>query len=59
MATEVEHFRVTYNDVHKIIKRSAQEVNQFKPDVVIAIGREILISFALHLSYFGWLQAEG
>jgi len=38
MATEPEHIRVTYNDVHNIIKRSAEQVNQFKPDLVIAIG---------------------
>ncbi|KAF8269851.1 PRTase-like protein [Lactarius quietus] len=38
MATEVEHVRVTYNDVHNIIKRSAEKVNEFKPDLVIAIG---------------------
>jgi hypoxanthine phosphoribosyltransferase len=38
MATEVEHFRVTYNDVHNIIKKSAEKINEFKPDLVIAIG---------------------
>lgn len=50
MATEVEHLRVTYNDVHNIIKKSAEKINEFKPDLVIAIGREILISDASHLS---------
>jgi len=50
MATELEHFRVTYNEVHNIIKRSAEQISEFKPDLVIAIGRETLISYALHLS---------
>lgn len=50
MATEVEHLRVTYNDVHNIIKKSAEKINEFKPDLVIAIGREILISDASHFS---------
>lgn len=50
MATEVEHFRLTYNDVHNIIKKSAEKINEFKPDLVIAIGREILISYAPHFS---------
>jgi hypoxanthine phosphoribosyltransferase len=50
MATEPEHIRVTYNDVHNTIKRSAERINQFKPDLVIAIGRGILIEYALHLS---------
>ena len=50
MATEVEHLRVTYNDVHNIIKKSAEKINEFKPDLVIAIGMEILISDASHFS---------
>ena len=50
MATEVEHLRVTYNDVHNIIKKSAKKINEFKPDLVIAIGMEILISDVSHFS---------
>ncbi|KAN0137181.1 Phosphoribosyltransferase-like protein [Lactarius tabidus] len=38
MATEVEHFLVTYNDVHNIIKKAAERISEFKPDLVIAIG---------------------
>ena len=56
--TEPEHIRVTYNEVHNIIKRSAEQIKEFKPDLLIAIGGEILISYALHL-IIGWLQAEG
>jgi hypothetical protein len=47
MATEVEHFLVTYNDVHNIIKKAAEKISEFKPDLVIAIGRETLICMRL------------
>lgn len=33
-----EHFRVTYNDVHKLIQASAERIAEFKPDMLIAIG---------------------
>jgi hypoxanthine phosphoribosyltransferase len=37
--TEPEHARVTYNDVHNLIKASAAKIQQeFKPDMFIAIG---------------------
>ncbi|KAL4063113.1 phosphoribosyltransferase-like protein [Scleroderma yunnanense] len=37
--TEPEHVRATYNDVHNIIKASADRISeQFKPDLLIAIG---------------------
>ncbi|KAH9004727.1 PRTase-like protein [Lactarius hatsudake] len=38
MATEPEHIRVTYNEVHNIIKRSSKQISEFKPDLLIAIG---------------------
>ncbi|KAI0272484.1 PRTase-like protein [Gloeopeniophorella convolvens] len=38
MAEEPAHIRVTYNDVHNLIKRSAKEIAEFKPDLFIAIG---------------------
>ncbi|KAI9440556.1 PRTase-like protein [Lactarius indigo] len=38
MATEPEHIRVTYNEVHNIIKKSAEQISEFKPDILIAIG---------------------
>ncbi|KAF8479790.1 PRTase-like protein [Russula ochroleuca] len=38
MATEPKHFRITYNQVHNLIKRSAKEIADFKPDVLLAIG---------------------
>jgi hypothetical protein len=38
MASEPQHFRVTYNEVHNLIKRSAEEISEFKPDIIVAIG---------------------
>ncbi|KAH9846036.1 PRTase-like protein [Lenzites betulinus] len=35
---DVEHNRVTYNDVHNLIRRSAEKIAEFKPDMLIAIG---------------------
>ncbi|KAI0675548.1 PRTase-like protein [Trametes maxima] len=35
---EPEHLRVTYNDVHNLIRASAQKIAEFKPDMLIAIG---------------------
>ncbi|KIJ20855.1 hypothetical protein PAXINDRAFT_165692 [Paxillus involutus ATCC 200175] len=35
---EPEHIRATYNDIHNIIKASAEKIAQFKPNVLIAIG---------------------
>ena len=36
--SEPEHIRVTYNDVHKLIRTSAAKIADFKPDMFIAIG---------------------
>ncbi|KAI0255863.1 PRTase-like protein [Lactifluus subvellereus] len=44
MATEPKHFLVTYNEVHNIIKRSARKVEEFKPDLIIAIVTPIFIT---------------
>jgi len=38
MASEPQHFRLTYNEVHNLIKRSAKEIAEFKPDLMVAIG---------------------
>ena len=35
---EPEHFRVTYNEVHNLIRASAAKIADFKPDLLIAIG---------------------
>ena len=40
MASEPQHFRVTYNEVHNLIKRSAEEISEFKPDIIVAIGTD-------------------
>jgi hypothetical protein len=39
MAPEPKHFRVTYNQVHNLIKRTAKQIAEFKPDVLLAIGK--------------------
>ncbi|KAI0793893.1 PRTase-like protein [Fomes fomentarius] len=36
--TEPDHFRVTYQDVHNLIRESARKIEAFKPDIIIAIG---------------------
>ena len=40
MAAEPKHFRVTYNQVHNLIKRTAKEIATFKPDVLLTIGKD-------------------
>ncbi|TFK51729.1 PRTase-like protein [Heliocybe sulcata] len=35
---EPEHLALTYNDIHKLIKVSAEKIAEFKPDLFIAIG---------------------
>ncbi|KIK95668.1 hypothetical protein PAXRUDRAFT_826784 [Paxillus rubicundulus Ve08.2h10] len=35
---EPEHLRATYNDIHNIIKASAEKIAPFKPNMLIAIG---------------------
>lgn len=40
MASEPPHVLVTYNEVHNIIKRAAEDISEFKPDLIIAIGRD-------------------
>ncbi|TBU30649.1 PRTase-like protein [Dichomitus squalens] len=36
-AQEPEHFGLTYNDVHNLIRASAAKIAEFKPDMLIAI----------------------
>ena len=36
--SEPQHFRVTYNEVHNLIRESAKKIAEFKPDLFIAIG---------------------
>ncbi|KAH8116267.1 PRTase-like protein [Phellopilus nigrolimitatus] len=35
---DIEHLRVTYNEVHNIIKNASKEIAHWKPDLLIAIG---------------------
>jgi uncharacterized protein len=37
-----DHARVTYNDVHKLIAKVSERIAaEFKPDVIIAIGKRL------------------
>ncbi|KAI0704292.1 PRTase-like protein [Cytidiella melzeri] len=36
--SEPQHFRITYNEVHNLIRESAKKIAEFKPDLFIAIG---------------------
>ncbi|KAF7294460.1 hypothetical protein MKEN_01438500 [Mycena kentingensis (nom. inval.)] len=37
--SEVEHLRVTYNDIHNLIRKSTPNIaRQFNPDLLVAIG---------------------
>lgn len=39
MSEEVKHCRVTYNEIHNLIRKSTPNiVAQFSPDLLIAIG---------------------
>lgn len=39
MCSEIEHLHYTYNDIHKLIAKSAAEIAaEFKPTIFIAIG---------------------
>jgi hypoxanthine phosphoribosyltransferase len=40
MTSEPPHHSLTYNEVHNVIKRSAEEIAEFKPDLILAIGRD-------------------
>jgi hypoxanthine phosphoribosyltransferase len=35
---EPEHLRATYNDIHNLIKVSADKIAVFKPNLFVAIG---------------------
>ena len=35
---EPEHLRITYNEVHNLIRASAAKIAEWKPDMLIAIG---------------------
>ena len=35
---EIQHLRATYNDIHNLIRASADKIATFKPDLFVAIG---------------------
>ena len=43
--SEVQHIRVTYNDVHNIIKAASEKIADWKPDLLIAIGEFSYVKF--------------
>jgi hypothetical protein len=44
MAEEPAHIRVTYNEVHDLIKAASAKIAVWKPDMMIAIGCPALFS---------------
>ncbi|KAF9499387.1 PRTase-like protein [Pleurotus eryngii] len=39
MADEVQHWRVTYNDIHNLIRKATPSIGaEFNPDLLVAIG---------------------
>ncbi|KAG9312969.1 PRTase-like protein [Chiua virens] len=38
MGDEIKHLHATYNDIHKIIKDTADKIAVFKPTLLVAIG---------------------
>lgn len=56
--SEPEHLRMTYNDIHKLIRASAEKIADFKPDMLIAIGASPEICPARPLTE-GFPQVEG
>ncbi|KAL5492247.1 hypothetical protein ACEPAI_3694 [Sanghuangporus weigelae] len=45
---EPEHLRVTYNDVHNIIKAASKKIAEWKPNLLVAIGEVLNILTSLH-----------
>ncbi|KAI0295946.1 phosphoribosyltransferase-like protein [Russula brevipes] len=39
MASEPQHLPITYNEVHNLVRRSAKEIAEFNPNLIVAIGR--------------------
>lgn len=61
--TEPDHFRVTYQDVHNLIRESARKIEAFKPDIIIAIGLSLSMACnirrILTVSLLSHAQVEG
>lgn len=46
MTEGVKHLRVTYNDIHNLIRKATPKIaNEFNPDLLVAIGAPNLITF--------------
>jgi len=55
---EPEHVRATYNDIHDLIKASAEKIVEFKPNMIIAIGMWYCSQWKNDISLDG-LKVEG
>jgi hypothetical protein len=42
MAEQIQHLHVTYNDIHKLIRKNTPKIKEFNPDLLIAIGLFLL-----------------
>ncbi len=45
---EPEHLRITYNEVHNLIRASAAKIAEWKPDLLIAIGMSFCRTICSH-----------
>jgi len=52
MVEQVQHWRVTYNDIHNLIRRATPVINEkFDPNLMVAIGLSIFL-FKAHMLNF-------
>ncbi|KAJ6621309.1 hypothetical protein B0H10DRAFT_2215247 [Mycena sp. CBHHK59/15] len=52
MSTEVQHWRVTYNDIHNLIRKSTPKIAaEFNPDLLVAIGMSFAWFFYMLSSF--------
>jgi hypothetical protein len=48
--SEVRHLRVTYNDIHNLIRNATPNIaTEFNPDLMIAIGERYIPSATIDL----------
>lgn len=59
MAEQAPHLRATYNEIHKLIRESAQRIADFKPNMFIAIGHSEFLSPLTRRAKSQTSQAEG
>ena len=52
MADEPPHIRITYNEVHNIIRDASAKIAEWEPDMMVAIG-EPSLTLSCHLDAQG------